>query len=634
MANEKTEIEKLNLNSMNITEEKRNELLRLFPEVRTEGGKIDFEKLKLAIGELVDTGKERYGMNWPGKAECFKTIQTPSMGTLLPQSKGSIDFENTENLLIEGDNLEVLKLLQKSYIGRVKMIYIDPPYNTGGDFIYPDNFTESLQTYLEFTGQIDSEGKRFGTNAETDGRFHTKWLNMIFPRLYLARNLLRDDGSIFISIDDHEADNLKKVCNEVFGEENFIAQIVWQKKQSPQNDATNLSDMHDYILVYAKQAKVKKTDEEGWQRNLLGRTEEQDSRYSNTDNDPRGPWTSSDYTCNKSAEERPNLYYPIVNPKTKKEIWPSRQRVWAYEEPATKKNLAENRVWWGSNGDGMPRIKKFRSEVQDGIVPSTWWTREDAGDNQESSRELKALLPDVETVFDTPKPTRLIRKMLRIATNPNDNDIVLDFFAGSGTTAHAVLAENSEDNGNRRYILVQLPEKVESNHFKTIADITKIRLQKSAEQISKQYAEKLKPEGDSMDFGFRVFKLSDSNFKTWSQDSSKENLENQLELHVDHVKHERTADDILYEILLKSGFPLTTKVEIQKFGKQTVYSIAGGMLLVCLEDNLILDLIKYIAEQKPERVVCLDQGFANNDQLKANAVQIFRTKGIASFKTV
>ncbi|MGE5553930.1 MAG: site-specific DNA-methyltransferase [Betaproteobacteria bacterium] len=632
--------EKLDLRSLDIAAEKRKELLRLFPEIRTEGGQIDFDRLKLALGEAVDVGKERYGLNWPGKADCFKTIQAPSLGTLLPCPEESVNFDTTENLIIEGDNLEVLKLLQKSYLGKVKMIYIDPPYNTGNDFIYPDNYTESLQTYLEYTGQVDAQGKKFSTNTDTDGRFHSKWLNMMYPRLYLARNLLREDGVIFVSIDDHEVDNLRKVCSEVFGEENFIAQIVWQKKQSPQNDATNLSDMHDYIAVYARRAKTYKNDPEGWQRNLLPRAHEQDQRYANPDNDPRGPWTSVDYTCNKSADERPNLYYPIRNPHTGRVVWPSKQRVWGFEPSVTEKNLAENRLWWGASGDAMPRLKKFLSEVQEGLVPSTWWTRQDAGDNQESSRELRGLFPDSADIFDTPKPVRLIERMLRIATVADEGDIVLDFFAGSGTTAQAVLELNKQDGGNRKFILVQLPEPTGRQDYPTIADLCKERVRRVIKKLNDEDAAKspslFDENGPKQDRGFRVFKLAESNFKPWNADipHDAEALAQQLELHIDHLREGRTPEDILYEILLKSGFPLTAPVEKLQLAGKTVYSVADGALFVCLERGLTLELIRAMAERKPERVVCLDEGFAANDQLKANAVQIFKTRGVTSFKTV
>lgn len=317
MSEQNTEPEKLDLRSHDIAEDRRQELLRLFPEIRTEGGKIDCERLKLVLGETVDVGKERYGMTWPGKADCFKTIQSPSLGTLRPCPEESVNFDTTENLIIEGDNLEVLKLLQKSYLGKIKMIYIDPPYNTGNDFIYPDNYTESLQTYLEYTGQVDAQGKKFSTNTEADGRFHSKWLNMMYPRLYLARNLLRDDGVIFITIDDTESTNLRRLCDEVFGEENFIAAISRQKKYAVSNNYKGVASVRDFIVVYAKSA--------AFENGLLPRTEESTARYQNPDNDPRGPWKPVDYWNVASPESRPNLVYPIRNPNTGKEILPEKK---------------------------------------------------------------------------------------------------------------------------------------------------------------------------------------------------------------------------------------------------------------------------------------------------------------------
>lgn len=625
MTTEKAEIEKLNLNSMYISEEKQNELLQIFPEIRTESGKIDFEKLKLVLGQAIDSSKERYSMNWPGKSECFKTIQTPSMGTLRPCKDDSVNFDLSENLVIEGDNLEALKLLQKAYLGKIKLIYIDPPYNTGNEFIYPDNFSESLQTYLEYSGQVDAEGRKFGTNTETDGRFHSKWLNMMYSRLYLARNLLTEDGVIFISIDDNEVHNLRKVCDEIFGEESFVTTITWEKRYSPQNAVQWFSEAHDFILVYAK-------NKESWHPNLLERSDEMNARYRNLDNDPRGDWKPTDATA-QAGHATPSQFYELVAPNGNK-FQPPNGRCWVYTKERMDEMIADNRVWFGAAGNSAPAIKRFLTEVKQGIACQTIWKYEEVGHNQEGKKEIKSLFPE-SVPFDTPKPTRLLRRILELATNKDEDQIVLDFFAGSGTTAQAVMELNFSDTGKRKFILIQLPEKTADKDFSTISEVTKERVRRVIKKITEENDQSLLIENKNLDLGFKAFKLSESNFSTWQQGmTSKDDLSKQLEFHVDHVKHERTSDDILYEILLKSGFPLTTKVETQKFGKQTVYSIAGGMLLVCLEDNLTLDLIKHIAEQKPERVVCLDQGFANNDQLKANAVQIFRTKGIASFKTV
>jgi adenine-specific DNA-methyltransferase len=625
------EPERFDLRSHDMEADKQAELLSLFPEVRTEGGMIDFDRLKLALGQAVDVGKERYGMNWPGKADCFRTIQAPSVGTLLPCPKESVDFEKTENLIIEGDNLEVLKLLQKSYLGKVKMIYIDPPYNTGNDFIYPDNFAESLQTYLEYTGQVDAAGKRFGTNTDADGRFHSKWLNMIYPRLYLARNLLMDDGVIFISIDDGELDNLRKLANEVFGEENFIATIIWQKVFAPKNSARHFSEDHDYIVVYGRNA-------DAWSPESLPRTEEANARYSNPDNDPRGPWMADQLTARNYYSKG---LYKVKCPSGREIDGPPRGRYWAIDEDKFKAINKDGRIWWGDDGNNMPRLKRFLSEVKQGMVPQTLWKHEDVGNTQEAKKELLEFVSfeHTENVLDTVKPTRLLRQMMQIATTARAGDIVLDFFAGSGSTGHAVLAQNAADGGNRRFVLVQLPEPlpVSERNLHTIADITEERVRRVIKKLTDKNETRLDLHGDgTQDCGFRLYKLAESNFTTWDSSLSHDPkaLEQQLDLHVDHIRGSRSAEDILYELLLKSGFPLTTPIETKTFAGKMLYSVAGGALIICLERSLTLDLIRAIAEMKPERVVCLDEGFAGNDQLKANAVQTFKTKGVNSFKTV
>jgi adenine-specific DNA-methyltransferase len=621
--------EKIDLRSMDLTEEKKQELLRLFPEIRTEGGKIDFERLKLALGDMVDVGKERYGMNWPGKAECFKTIQAPSAGTLLPYPEESVNFETTENLIIEGDNLEVLKLMQKAYLGKVKMIYIDPPYNTGNDFIYPDNYTESLQTYLEYTGQVDKEGRKFGTNSDTEGRFHSRWMNMMFPRLYLARNLLKDEGVIFISIDDNEVHNLKIILNEIFGEENFVANIAWQKKYAISSDAKGIPPMQDHILAYQRSS--------SFIPKLLPRTDKQDAVYQNPDNDPRGLWRPDNLT---RSEFRERDYYPILSPKTGKVFYPPKGASWRHPHDVVEQMIKDDRIWFGKDGNNRPVPKRFLSEVRQGIVASAWWPHTEAGHNDEAKKELQDLF-DGASPFDTPKPTRLVRRMLDVATNDQDHDIILDFFSGSATTAHSVLALNKENQGNRKFILIQMPEPCEKDSAAlkaglfTIADIAKERVRRVIKKLNEADDGKL-PIDAEQDRGFRVFKLAESNFKPWNaQMTGKVDiLAHQLDLHIEHIREDRSPYDILYEILLKSGFPLTTPVEKQILEGKQVFSVAGGALLICLESELTMEVIRAMAAQKPERVVCLDAGFAGNDQLKANAVQIFKTQGIPSFKTV
>lgn len=622
-----TTVEKMDLRSVDITDEKKAHLKELFPEVFTEGNKIDFDRLKLTLGESVDAGKERYGMNWAGKADCFKTIQQPSTATLIPARDESLNFDVTDNVFIEGDNLEVLKLLQKSYFGKIAMIYIDPPYNTGNDFIYPDNYSESLDTYLRYTGQIDAEGRKFSTNTEADGRFHSKWLNMMYPRLFLARNLLREDGVMFVTIDDHELDNLRKVCNEIFGEENFITCVAWQKKVSPANDAKWFSSDHDYILVFAKSKSI-------WRPHRLERNERQTSYYKNPDDDPRGPWNSATYTCNKSKEQRPNLYYPITNPKSHEELWPKETAVWKYSKTVSDEHLRENRIYWGADGQSSkPRLKVFLNEV-DKVVPRTVWSYDEVGHTQEATQELQELLPD--SGFDTPKPVRLVRRMIDLATNSTSGDIVLDFFAGSGTTGHAVYDANAEDSGNRKFILVQLPEPVDAVPYKNIANICKERLRRSIPRTDGDHQQQSFESSNLTALGFRTFKLRSSNFKAWNADVPQQShqLAKQLEMHIDHVLPNATQEDILLELLLKSGFPLSTKIETTTIASNSVFSVADGAMLICLEKHLTYELIDAMAAMKPERVICLDEGFAGNDQLKTNAVQTMKTRGVVTFRTV
>ena len=406
--------EKLDLRSHDIVADKKAEMIRLFPEIRTEGGKIDFDKLKLVLGETVDVGRERYGMNWPGKADCFKTIQLPSLATLLPCREESVNFDTTENLIIEGDNLEVLKLMQKSYLGKVKMIYIDPPYNTGNDFIYPDNYSESLQTYLEYTGQVDAEGRKFGTNTDTDGRFHSKWLNMMYPRLYLARNLLREDGVIFISIDDVEASNLRVLLNNIFGESNFVANLLWQKRYVSNATAKNISDMHDHIMVYARSIDATRFG-------LVERTEEQLKDYKNLDKDERGPWRAQDLSASKPYQAG---LFEITGPAGTK-FHPPPGRYWRCSRGTYEAWLVDNRITFGREGTGRPMLKAFLSEAQEGIRPNTWWEHTFAGHNKEATLEMKALF-DGASPFDTPKPSKLVRRMIELLDDKEC--IVLDFF--------------------------------------------------------------------------------------------------------------------------------------------------------------------------------------------------------------
>jgi adenine-specific DNA-methyltransferase len=630
------EPEKLDLRSADIAEDRRQELLRLFPEIRTQGGKLDFERLKLALGEAVDAGKERYGMTWPGKADCFKTIQAPSLGTLRPCPEESVNFDTTENLIIEGDNLEVLKLLQKSYLGKVKMIYIDPPYNTGNDFIYPDNYTESLQTYLEYTGQVDAEGKKFGTNSDTDGRFHSKWLNMMYPRLYLARNLLRDDGVVFVSIDDTEFTQLRYLCDEVFGEENFVAALVWKKSYGGGAKTKYVVGLHEYVVAYSRDKEALGTLELPPNPAVLKYYKFRDDKF-----EARGPYRTQPLATT-SMDDRPNLRFPISWHEY--EIWPDKQWQWSRER-VEKALAADELVIANRSGKWVVDYKQYLKDKDGQERSAKPFSIIEGPYTQIGTKELRELSLD-DAGFSFPKPVGLVTELIQYC---GQEAIVLDFFAGSGTTAHAVLDLNKLDGGNRKFILVQLPEPTGREDYLTIAEITKERVRRVIQKIARGDAENAENRSQPELFssvpsappresglGFRVFKLAESNFKPWNAEVPHDvsALERQLGLHIDHIREGRTSDDLLYEILLKSGFPITTPVEKLTLEGKTVHSVAGGALFICLEWELSLELIRAMAEEKPKRVVCLDEGFAANDQLKANAVQLFKTKGVTSFKTV
>lgn len=614
----------------------KNFLAQSFPECLSEGH-IDFETLRRVLGDWVEAGNERFGLVWPGKAQCMKIIQQPSAATLKPDRTGSLDFDSTDNVFIEGDNLEVLKLLQKSYFGKIKLIYIDPPYNTGQEFIYPDKYAESLETYLAYTGQIDSEGRRFSTNTDTVGRYHSNWLNMMYPRLYLARNLLRDDGAIFISIDDHELSRLRELCDQIFGEENFKADIAWQKRYTRSNNTVDFTTVVEHILVYAKS--------EAFEVNLLPRTEEADARYSNPDNDPRGEWKGASFLNPASPQDRPNLCYPLRNPNTGETVQPT-TNAWRRSKEAFEELLADNRLYWGPDGEApVPSIKMFLSEAR-GLTPTNFWAHDYAGHTDEGTRDLESLIPG--KVFNNPKPVQLIRRMLEHACN-GPGDIVLDFFAGSCVTAQAAIELNLEDGGSRKFILVQLPEPIEDDSnaakagFSTIAEIGRERIRRVVSKARESSDGQLDlDQKGAADLGFKAFSLDRSNFRIWegvADPADGEELARQLELHVDHRRSESTSDDIVYEILLKAGFPLSTKVETIALAGSDVSSVEDGAMLICLEKEITSDLIDALADANPLQVICLDEGFKGNDQLKTNAVQTFKARAEAEaseivFRTV
>lgn len=618
------------LQSMNITADNITKLKSLFPEAFNENG-IDFDVLKQLLGENVDEKEERYGLNWHGKRQARQLALTPSRGTLRPCKDESVDWDNTKNLMIEGDNLEVLKLLQKSYTGKVKLIYIDPPYNTGKDFVYPDNFQDNMKNYLEITGQTE-DGARLSTNTETSGRYHTDWLNMIYPRLKLARNLLKEDGVIFISIDDTEVDNLKKVCSEIFGEENFVANIVWQKKYSPQNDATYFSDMHDHILVYAKQRKSSKNDSNGWNIDFLPRSDEQNAAYKNPDNDPRGVWKSVDLSVKTYSKAND---YSITTPSGRI-VTPPASRCWQVSEKRFVELCKENKIWFGENGNNVPSIKKFLTEVQDGVVPTTWWSYKECGHNQEAKQELKKLMEGESVFFDTPKPLRLLDRILHLATTNDKDCIILDFFAGSGTTAHATLNKNIADSGSRRYIAVQLPEKIDDEKYYTISELTKERLRRAGKKVRED-----NPEWKG-DVGFRVFKLDTSNIRPW--EATAETLSEQIDAYVSPILEGRSEEDLLTELMLKRGIDLSVNIEIRQFDGLTVSCVDGGKLFTCFAKQIpassveeltkgIIDWHKSLKVGKDTVCYFLDDAFENN-VAKTNLCAILEQHGLTNLHSL
>lgn len=614
--------------SLDITEEKLDKLKEIIPEAFTEN-KIDWEKLKAALGDDIEFKNERYVLNWAGKSDAFRALQSPSTATLVPCREESVNFDKTQNIFIEGENLEVLKVLQKSYFGKIKMIYIDPPYNTGNDnFIYPDKFAESREEYLSRIGDKDETGFMtreglFRKNSKDSGHYHSNWLSMMYPRLFLARNLLRDDGVIFVSIDDNEVHNLRLLMNEVFGEENFVASIIWQKKYAATNDAKGFSVMHDYIVTYQKT--------EDFERNLFPRTEEQDKPYKNDDGDGKGLWRSDNLLVKSFS---PSGVFPIKNPNTDKEYYPPEGSCWRGSKNTIKKWLDEGRIFFGKDGNGAPQLKRYLNEVQQGRVPTTWWPFSEAGHNDAANKELKSLFKS-KAPFDTPKPTTLIKQMLKISAN--DNDTIIDFFSGSATTAHAVLALNKEDGGNRKFIMVQLPEKCDENSeaykagYKTIAEIGKERIRRVIKKIKGEQGSQLDLHGnsDKQDLGFKVFKLRESNFKIWrSKIGTEEELVEQLQQHLEPLDEHAKTEDVLYELLLKSGVPLTAKIE-EKNG----YIIVNDNEIALMLEKVDEGIIKKIIVENPRKVVTLDRIFKNNDQLKTNTALQMKDAGI-EFKVV
>jgi adenine-specific DNA-methyltransferase len=651
MADKPNPPEKMDLRSMDIRADNRTRLKQLFPSVFTETvnengdlvESIDIEKLKAELGtfsDLFESRRERYGMDWPGKKDAMKLIQQPSVGTLKPCREESVNFDGTHHVFIEGDNLEVLKLLQKPYYGRVKVLCLDPPYNTGREFIYPDNYSETLETYLSYAGLADDQGRKFSTNTPNEGRFHTRWLNMMYPRLYLARNLLRDDGVIFIHIDDNEVSNLRKLCDEIFGEENFVDCLIWKKRYGGGAKEKYLITVHEYALIYVKNI-------ESLEDIFVPLSKESIERYySQKDSNyhARGPYRTHPLEATKSMGERQNLVFPIKG-RDGIEVWPKRQWLWGKER--VENALAKNELEFRKDKDGQWSVhtKQYLKEEDGSIRKGKFFSLIDDVYTQHGTNEIIDIFGNAQ-IFSFPKPSFLIKKLIQIGASENTDPIILDFFAGSCTSAHAVLDLNKQDGGNRRFIMIQLPEPCDENSeafkagYKTIADIGKERIRRVIKKIEAEQAAAEKDAASNLpgmatekpaqlDLGFKVFKLDQSNFKLWDgsdPDISEEKLARQLELFVDHINPKASPEDVLYELLLKAGFTLTETVAKKTMAGQTVFSIADGALLICLENEITRELIDAVAEAEPIQFICLDRAFNKNDQLKANAVQTFEAR--------
>lgn len=613
-------MDKLNMQTTNIVDENIKKIGELFPNCLTERlndeGKpevaIDFDQLRQELSkDIVEGAEERYQFTWPDKRNAIRLANAPTTDTLRPCREESVDFDNTQNLYIEGDNLQVLKLLRENYLDKVKMIYIDPPYNTGNDFVYNDDFSQSTGEYMHNSGQEDEEGNRLVTNSESNGRFHTDWLNMIYPRLKVAKDLLSEDGVIFISIDDCEQRNMRILCDEIFGESNFVTQIVWQKIHSIKNDARFFSENHEYALIYAR-------NKEKYKVELLPRTAEMNERYKNPDNDPRGPWQSGDLVA---SGERSNGHFIIISPKSGKTFDVPQGKHWVYSESNLKKLVEDNQIWFGEDGNSFPRKKRFLSDVQDGRTASTIWLSEEVGHNQTATREVKHLFDD-NKYFDFPKPVSYIKQMLMVSTK--NEDIVLDFFSGSATTAHAVMQLNAEDDGKRKFIMVQLPEatdeKSEANKagYKNICEIGKERIRRAGKKIK----EESPLTTQDLDTGFRVLKLDSSNM----QDVYYTPAEfNEQKLFDDNIKPDRLGndgEDLLFQTMIELGIELSAKIEKRSIAGKAVWSVSDGYLMACFDEEVNETTITEIARQHPYYFVMRDSSLAN-DQVADNFEQIW-----------
>ena len=632
-------MDKLRMQTANKADENFRKLAAMFPNAVTEtinkNGEvvraIDKDVLMQEIScSVVDGNEERYQFTWPDKKKSVLLANAPINKTLRPVrdnetvptgadsegkpycSTGSVDFDTTENLYIEGDNLEVLKLLQETYLGKIKMIYIDPPYNTGSDFVYEDDFVQSADEYLANSGQYDKDGNRLAPNPESNGRFHTDWLNMIYPRLKLAKDLLTDDGVIFISIDDNEQENLKKCCDEVFGGQNFVAQLVWERAYAPKNDARFISNSHDYVLMYARNL-------DGFVIGRLPRTEEANARYQNPDNDPRGVWKPSDLsvkTYNAACD------YPITTPSGRV-IEPPAGRCWSLSKNAFLERLQDNRIYFGADGNSVPCMKRFLTELKyDGMAPTSIMFYKDVGHSQEGAKEVTKLLN--AGVFDGPKPVRLLTRLLTLA-NLKDDSLVLDFFSGSATTAHAIMQMNADKGSHIKYVMVQLPEVCDGKGtaykagYKTICEIGKERIRRAGKKIK----EDSPLTTQDLDTGFRVLKCDTSNMKEvyYNPAEYEASLFSRLE---DNIKEDRTPEDLLFQVMLDLGVLLSGKIEETTIAGKKVFNVEDNYLIACFDSDVTEETITAIAKQKPYYFVMRDSSMAN-DSVATNFDQIFAT---------
>lgn len=616
-------MKKLDMHSPDLTQANIEKIAGLFPHVITEAHdeagsltrKIDFDALRQELADHVVEGpQERYRLDWPGKREAQFAANAPIAKTLRPVREESVDFDTTQNLFIEGDNLEVLKLLQESYLGKVKLIYIDPPYNTGRDFIYSDDYAESEAEHREAAGVVDDAGNlleaNYRENSRANGRFHSDWLTMMYPRLRLARDLLKDDGVIFISIDDNEVDNLRRIASEIFGDQNFITQIIWQKVYAPKNSARWFSEDHDYVLVYAR-------DREKWQPRPLPRTAEMEARYKNPDDDPRGAWKAENVTARNPYSAG---VYPITTPSGRVIEGPPTGTYWRYSKEKFTELAADNRIWWGPGGNNTPAVKRFLSEVASGRTPQTLWKYSEVGHTQDAKKSLLKYVPfeHTENVLNSVKPVELLQRIIQLASAPEDEDVVLDFFGGSATTAHAVLKQNLEDGGNRRFINVTInePLKTPEPTFDSIFGMGLTRVK----NLAAEYAESQDVPED-FDWGFRVARVDTSNMNDVAQRPDVLN-QDELDLFADNIKPERSSEDLLFQVMLDWGLELSLPVSSETIEGKEVFSVDDDALIACFAEDTTTELIRTIARRNPLRAIFQDSSFTD-DAARINTEQIF-----------